>query len=188
MIPVTIIVRELDFQKKICDRVHDEVEKATGVTINYLYGTMIEIPRAALLANFMAKTAQFFSFGTNDLTQMTFGFSRDDIGAFMNDYLENKLLDADPFQTIDVESVGKLLEIGVQGGRSTNPKLKVGICGEHGVPSHVLLRHRLQSKPRGNNTSSYSKPVRFGPAFFVTLFGITHIYRIFVIFKYPKCR
>ena len=93
---------------------------------------MIEIPRAALLANFMAKTAQFFSFGTNDLTQMTFGFSRDDIGAFMNDYLENKLLDADPFQTIDVESVGKLLEIGVQGGRSTNPKLKVGICGEHG--------------------------------------------------------
>ena len=102
------------------------------MTINYLYGTMIEIPRAALLANFMAKTAQFFSFGTNDLTQMTFGFSRDDIGAFMNDYLENKLLDADPFQTIDVESVGKLLEIGVQGGRSTNPKLKVGICGEHG--------------------------------------------------------
>ena len=93
---------------------------------------MIEIPRAALLANFMAKTAQFFSFGTNDLTQMTFGFSRDDIGAFMNDYLENKLLDADPFQTIDIESVGKLIDIGVQGGRSTNPKLKVGICGEHG--------------------------------------------------------
>ena len=102
------------------------------MTINYLYGTMIEIPRAALLANFMAKTAQFFSFGTNDLTQMTFGFSRDDIGAFMGDYLENKLLDADPFQTIDIESVGKLLEIGVQGGRNTNPNLKVGICGEHG--------------------------------------------------------
>ena len=144
MIPVTIIVRELDFQKKICDRVHDEVEKATGVTINYLYGTMIEIPRAALLANFMAKTAQFFSFGTNDLTQMTFGFSRDDIGAFMNDYLENKLLDADPFQTIDIESVGKLLEIGVQGGRSTNPKLKVGICGEHGGdPASVEFCHKI---------------------------------------------
>lgn len=144
MIPVTIIVRELDFEKKICDRVHDEVEKATGITINYLYGTMIEIPRAALLANFMAKTAQFFSFGTNDLTQMTFGFSRDDIGSFMGDYLSNKLLDADPFQTIDVESVGKLLEIGVQGGRSTNPALKVGICGEHGGdPASVEFCHNI---------------------------------------------
>ena len=105
---------------------------------------MIEIPRAALLANFMAKTAQFFSFGTNDLTQMTFGFSRDDIGAFMNDYLENKLLDADPFQTIDIESVGKLIDIGVQGGRSTNPKLKVGICGEHGGdPASVEFCHKI---------------------------------------------
>ena len=105
---------------------------------------MIEIPRAALLANFMAKTAQFFSFGTNDLTQMTFGFSRDDIGAFMGNYLENKLLDADPFQTIDEESVGRLLEIGVQGGRSTNPKLKVGICGEHGGdPASVEFCHKI---------------------------------------------
>ena len=93
---------------------------------------MIEIPRAAIIADSMAKTAQYFSFGTNDLTQMTFGFSRDDVGAFMPDYLANKILPADPFQTIDRFSVGKLVEIGIKGGRSTNPKLKVGICGEHG--------------------------------------------------------
>lgn len=142
MIPVTIIVRELDYQKQICDRVHDEVEKETGVKINYLYGTMIEIPRAALMADRMAATAQFFSFGTNDLTQMTFGFSRDDIGAFMGDYLQKKIIPFDPFQTLDVKSVGKLIKIGVEGGRSTNPNLKVGICGEHGGdPASVEFCH-----------------------------------------------
>ncbi len=144
MIPVTISVSELDFQKKILDRVHAEVEAAEGVKINYLYGTMIEIPRAAILADKMAETAQFFSFGTNDLTQMTYGFSRDDIGSFMPDYLNNKIIPNDPFQTLDVTSVGHLIEIGVKGGRSTNPNLKVGICGEHGGdPASVEFCHLI---------------------------------------------
>ncbi|MFA7116490.1 MAG: pyruvate, phosphate dikinase [Bacteroidales bacterium] len=142
MIPVTIDVRELNYQKEICERVLKEVEKTEGVEIKYLFGTMIEIPRAAILADEMAQTAQFFSFGTNDLTQMTFGFSRDDIGAFMPTYLENKILDRDPFQTLDRKSVGKLVEIGVKGGRSTNSDLKVGICGEHGGdPESVEFCH-----------------------------------------------
>ena len=144
MIPVTISVRELNFQKAICDRVHEEIEKKMGVSIKYLFGTMIEIPRAAIIADSMAKTAQFFSFGTNDLTQMTFGFSRDDIGAFMGDYLAKKILPADPFQTLDRPSVGKLVEMGIKGGRSTNPNLKVGICGEHGGdPASVEFCHEV---------------------------------------------
>lgn len=144
MIPVTVSVKELDFQKTICDRVHAAVEKERGVKITFLYGTMIEIPRAAIMADEMAKTAQFFSFGTNDLTQMTFGFSRDDIGAFMGDYLAKKILPADPFQTLDQASVGKLVEIGIKGGRSTNANLKVGICGEHGGdPESVAFCHKI---------------------------------------------
>ena len=144
MIPVTVSVKELDFQKAICDEVHAAVEKETGVSITYLYGTMIEIPRAAIMADEMAKTAQFFSFGTNDLTQMTFGFSRDDIGTFMNDYMNKKILTADPFQTLDQDSVGKLIEIGIKGGRTTNPNLKVGICGEHGGdPDSVEFCHKI---------------------------------------------
>ena len=142
MVPVTVSVKELDFQKELCDKVHAEIEAAEGVKIIYLYGTMIEIPRAAILADEMAKTAQFFSFGTNDLTQMTFGFSRDDIGGFMGDYLAKKILPADPFQTLDRSSVGKLVEMGIKGGRSTNAKLKVGICGEHGGdPDSVEFCH-----------------------------------------------
>ncbi|MBR5699747.1 MAG: pyruvate, phosphate dikinase, partial [Bacteroidales bacterium] len=109
-----------------------EVEGATREYIHYQFGTMIEIPRAALTADRMARTAEFFSFGTNDLTQMTFGFSRDDIGTFMGDYLGNKILDADPFQTIDTKAVGQLVKIGVEGGRSKRPNLTCGICGEHG--------------------------------------------------------
>ncbi len=132
MIPVTVSVKELDFQKIICDASHAKVEAEFGITINYQYGTMIEIPRAAILADEMAKTAQFFSFGTNDLTQMTYGFSRDDIGAFMSDYIEKKILPADPFQTLDKDSVGALVKKGIELGRTTNDKLKVGICGEHG--------------------------------------------------------
>jgi len=144
MIPVTVSVRELDDQKVICDRAHAEVEKRYGIKISYLYGTMIEIPRAAMLADEMAKTAQFFSFGTNDLTQMTFGFSRDDIGAFMNDYLGKKIIPADPFQTLDQSSVGKLVEMGIKGGRNTNAKLKIGICGEHGGdPESVEFCHKI---------------------------------------------
>ena len=144
MIPVTVSVNELNFQKRICDRVHKEVEEKFDMDIPFLFGTMIEIPRAAILADRMARTAQFFSFGTNDLTQMTYGFSRDDIGSFMKDYLDNKILPFDPFQSIDTESVGKLIEVGVKGGRSTRENLKVGICGEHGGdPASVEFCHKI---------------------------------------------
>ncbi|MBR4827040.1 MAG: pyruvate, phosphate dikinase, partial [Bacteroidales bacterium] len=132
MIPVTVSERELRFQKAICEKIRAQVEAATGEVLAYKFGTMIEIPRAALTSDRMARTAEFFSFGTNDLTQMTFGFSRDDVGTFMGDYLGNKILDADPFQTIDVKAVGKLVELGIQGGRSKRPDLKCGVCGEHG--------------------------------------------------------
>ena len=143
MVPVTCDVSELDFTKKIVDRIHQEVTKKTGVKVEFLYGTMIEIPRAALLANRMAKTAQFFSFGTNDLTQMGFGFSRDDTGAFLPDYLEKKLLKADPFQTIDQDGIGQLIQMSVEKGRKTKSDLKIGICGEQGGdPASVEFCHK----------------------------------------------
>ncbi|MCC6125198.1 MAG: pyruvate, phosphate dikinase [Pirellulales bacterium] len=132
MVPVTCDVRELDVTKVIFDRVKKEVEAAAGVEVHCLYGTMIEIPRACLLADKMAKTAQFFSFGTNDLTQMSFGFSRDDIGGFLGDYLDQNILEADPFQTIDQNGVGQLIEMSVKKGRATRSDLKIGICGEQG--------------------------------------------------------
>ncbi len=144
MIPVTVSERELRFQKAICVKIKAEVEAATGESLAFKFGTMIEIPRAALTADRMARTAEFFSFGTNDLTQMTFGFSRDDVGTFMGDYLGNKLLDNDPFQTIDVKAVGKLVELGIQGGRSKRPDLKCGVCGEHGGdPDSVHFFNRI---------------------------------------------
>ena len=132
MVPVTISERELRFQKAICEKIKAEVEAVFGFGIDYKFGTMIEIPRAALTADRMARTAEFFSFGTNDLTQMTFGFSRDDVGTFMGDYLGNKILDADPFKTLDRKSVGKLVNRAVIDGRETREGLKCGICGEHG--------------------------------------------------------
>ncbi len=144
MVPVTCDVRELDVTKVIFDRVKEEVQQQTGVEVQCLYGTMIEIPRACLLADQMAKTAQFFSFGTNDLTQMCFGFSRDDVGGFMNDYLDDNILEADPFQTIDQDGVGQLVEMAVSKGRSTRPDLKIGICGEQGGdPASVEFCFRM---------------------------------------------
>jgi pyruvate,orthophosphate dikinase len=133
MIPVVGIDRELENQREIVDRVYGEVlEKFKIKSIPYLFGTMIEIPRAALTAGKIAEYAQFFSFGTNDLTQMTFGFSRDDIGGFLGDYLDKGILHTDPFQVIDREGVGELMKAAVEGGRSVRPDLKIGICGEHG--------------------------------------------------------
>ncbi|MGM9750804.1 MAG: pyruvate, phosphate dikinase [Candidatus Cryptobacteroides sp.] len=144
MIPVTVSARELEFQKVLCEKIRVEVENNLKQTIEYHFGTMIEIPRAALTADRMARTAEFFSFGTNDLTQMTFGFSRDDVGTFMGNYLGHKILDADPFQTIDTKAVGKLVEYGIQGGRSKRPDLKCGICGEHGGdPDSVAFFNRI---------------------------------------------
>ena len=128
MVPVTCAVAELDETKKIYDKVKAEVDASLEIP----YGTMIEIPRACLLANKMSETAEFFSFGTNDLTQMGFGFSRDDIGGFLPDYVKQGILEADPFQTIDQEGIGQLIEMAVTKGRATRENLKIGICGEQG--------------------------------------------------------
>ena len=132
MVPLTVNVKELKHQKAIADRVKAEVEAQYGVTIDYMYGTMIEIPRATLVADQIAEVAQFFSFGTNDLTQMTFGFSRDDVNAIVGTYLDEKIIPADPFNTLDQEGVGQLVKLGVERGRSTRNALKCGVCGEHG--------------------------------------------------------
>ncbi|MDY0059220.1 MAG: pyruvate, phosphate dikinase [Myxococcota bacterium] len=144
MVPVVGMVAELDHQKKLAQQVHAEVCQKYGVEhVEHLYGTMIEIPRAALTADKIAGTAQFFSFGTNDLTQMTFGFSRDDIGGFVPDYVAGKLLPADPFQILDQEGVGQLVELAIERGRKARPGLKIGICGEHGgEPSSVEFCHK----------------------------------------------
>src|SRR5574344_1142526 len=132
MIPLTINVEELKNQKAICDRIHAQVEKETSSKINYLYGTMIEVPRATLVADKIAQITDFFSFGTNDLTQMTLGFSRDDVNEIILDYKEHKILKDDPFQTLDQEGVGQLVKKGVESGRSVNKNLHIGVCGEHG--------------------------------------------------------
>nr|MBP8244912.1 pyruvate, phosphate dikinase [Chitinophagaceae bacterium] len=145
MVPVTVIWHELTHQKEIVDRVYAEVCKKSGLKkIPYLYGTMIETPRAALRAEYMAKAADFFSFGTNDLTQMSFGFSRDDIGGFLPKYLDLKILPSDPFQTIDQDGIGQLIKAGTERGHHAKPNLKVGICGEHGGdPESVKFCHRI---------------------------------------------
>ena len=132
MIPLVGLPKELEEQKAIVDRVAQEVFTQTGAKVEYMVGTMIELPRAVVVADKIAQTAEFFSFGTNDLTQTTFGFSRDDAGRIINDYMAKGILKTDPFQELDREGVGDLVRIGVEKGRATRPKLKIGICGEHG--------------------------------------------------------
>ena len=132
MVPLTINAAELRHQKKIATTIKAEVEKSYGIEFEYKFGTMIEIPRAALVANQIAEVAEFFSFGTNDLTQMTFGFSRDDVNAIVHKYVDEKIIPADPFNNFDRECVGELVKIGIERGRSTRPNLKCGVCGEHG--------------------------------------------------------
>jgi pyruvate,orthophosphate dikinase len=132
MIPLVGAVSELKMQEEIVRRVADEVQKAKGIQFHYLVGTMIELPRAALMADKIAEVAEFFSFGTNDLTQTTFGLSRDDAGRFLPMYVDKKLLPDDPFQSLDQDGVGQLVRMGTERGRKTKPKLEVGVCGEHG--------------------------------------------------------
>jgi pyruvate,orthophosphate dikinase len=143
MIPLVGNVNELKLQAELVRKVATDVQVKEGETVEYLIGTMIELPRAALTANKIAEEAEFFSFGTNDLTQTAMGLSRDDSGKFLPFYVENKIMRDDPFQVLDQEGVGQLLEIGVQKGRATRPNLKVGICGEHGGdPESVMFCHR----------------------------------------------
>src|SRR5690349_2749204 len=132
MIPLVGHVKELRDQKAVVERVAAETMKEYGVKVDYLVGTMIEVPRGALTADEVAKEAQFFSFGTNDLTQLTYGFSRDDIGKFLGAYQDKKILERDPFQSLDTTGVGQLVQIAAEKGRATRPNLKLGVCGEHG--------------------------------------------------------
>ena len=140
MVPLVGTIKELKQQAEIIRSTAETVFAEQGVKVDYMLGTMIEIPRAALTADQIAEVAQFFSFGTNDLTQMTFGYSRDDAGKFLPEYIKKGILKTDPFAVLDQEGVGQLVEMGVKKGRSTNPDLKVGICGEHGgEPSSVIF-------------------------------------------------
>ncbi|MCI6277391.1 MAG: pyruvate, phosphate dikinase [Clostridium sp.] len=144
MIPLVGEIKELKFVKDTAVKIADEIIKEKGIDMKYLIGTMIEIPRAALTADEIAKEAEFFSFGTNDLTQMTFGFSRDDAGKFLNDYYERKIYESDPFSKLDQNGVGQLVKMAAEKGRSTRPNIKLGICGEHGGdPSSVEFCHNI---------------------------------------------
>ena len=144
MIPLVGEVNELAYVKNVVDETAKLVMNEKGMEIPYMVGTMIEIPRAALTADEIAKQAEFFSFGTNDLTQMTFGFSRDDAGKFLNDYYEKKIFESDPFARVDQNGVGKLMQIAVELGKKTRPNIKLGICGEHGGdPSSIEFCHRI---------------------------------------------
>ncbi len=144
MIPLVGDIKELKYLKDIVVETADKVIKEAGVTLKYKVGTMIEIPRAALLADEIAKEAEFFSFGTNDLTQMTFGFSRDDAGKFLADYYDKKIFESDPFAHVDTKGVGKLMKMAVAGGKATRPDIKLGICGEHGGdPDSVDFCHNI---------------------------------------------
>ena len=145
MIPLIGHVNELKEARNVLERVAKEVMAEKGTEIDYQFGTMIEIPRAALTADQVAEYAEFFSFGTNDLTQMTFGYSRDDAEAkFLNDYVENKILPSNPFETLDQEGVGQLMKTAIEKGKSVRPNIKLGICGEHGGDSEsVKFCHRI---------------------------------------------
>jgi pyruvate,orthophosphate dikinase len=132
MIPLVCEIKELVNVKKVVVEVADEEIKAAGVDMSYKVGTMIEIPRAALTADEIAKEAEFFCFGTNDLTQMTFGFSRDDAGKFLTAYYEAKIFESDPFARLDQNGVGKLMKMAIENGKAVRPDLHLGICGEHG--------------------------------------------------------
>jgi pyruvate,orthophosphate dikinase len=132
MVPLVATPTELIHQTEIIHRIAHEVTGAHGLTLQYTVGTMIELPRAALVANRVAEHAHFFSFGTNDLTQTTLGMSRDDSARFLPGYIVYKVLPDDPFQVIDRKGVGQLIELGIERGRKSNPRLKVGVCGEHG--------------------------------------------------------
>jgi pyruvate,orthophosphate dikinase len=149
MIPLVGTIEELRILKERAIAVAERELKEAGVKVDYLIGTMIEIPRAVLVADQIAEEAEFFSFGTNDLTQMTFGFSRDDIKGFMSTYIDKKILPVDPFQSIDTGGVGQLIKMGVEKGRAGrkakhNEHLKIGICGEHGGdPDSVVFCHQV---------------------------------------------
>lgn len=144
MIPLVGSLKEIQHQANVINTTAAKVFEEQGRSLPYLVGTMIEVPRAALTANEIATVADFFSFGTNDLTQMTFGFSRDDAPKFLKFYKEHGVIKTDPFEVLDQEGVGQLVKMGVEKGRSTKPELKVGICGEHGgEPSSVKFCAKL---------------------------------------------
>jgi len=144
MIPLVGEVKELKYVKNIVTETADKIIKESGVDMKYMVGTMIEIPRAALTADEIAKEAEFFSFGTNDLTQMTFGFSRDDAGNFLKHYYDKSIYESDPFARLDQVGVGKLVKMAADLGKSTRPDIKLGICGEHGGdPSSVEFCHEV---------------------------------------------
>jgi pyruvate,orthophosphate dikinase len=144
MVPLVGTKAELVNQRALIEQIAADVQKEQKVKFNYMIGTMIEIPRAALTADKIAEVGEFFSFGTNDLTQMGFGYSRDDVGGFLPYYLEKKILPEDPFEVLDQEGIGQLVQMAVEKGRSTRPDLKCGICGEHGgEPASVKFCHRV---------------------------------------------
>ena len=132
MIPLVSTESELKILRQLVNKIAKEIESKNKIKLDFIVGTMIELPRAALQAKSISKHADFFSFGTNDLTQTTFGISRDDSGKFLNDYIDNKIFDVDPFVSIDQNGVGELVEIASKRGRKVNKKIKLGICGEHG--------------------------------------------------------
>ena len=144
MIPLVGDVKELKYVKNIVVETADEIIKKAGVKLEYHVGTMIEIPRAAITADKIAEEAEFFSFGTNDLTQMTYGFSRDDAGKFLEDYYKKGIFESDPFAKVDQEGVGELMKIAIEKGKKTRKDIKLGICGEHGgEPSTVEFCHNI---------------------------------------------